>query len=111
MKQTKFSGRHLGFLVTAFAVVGLLAAPLTTAFAATATNRSVELSSSSLGATNVQYKLSFTTGTAAAGAAVIYFCNNSPLKGAACTAPTGFTAASATVSTPFSKVGSTANRI
>ena len=111
MKQTKFSGRHLGFLVTAFAVVGLLAAPLTTAFAATATSRSVELSSSSLGATNVQYKLSFTTGTAAAGAAVIYFCNNSPLKGAACTAPTGFTAASATVSTPFSKVGSTANRI
>ena len=111
MKQTKFSGRHLGFLVTAFAMVGLLAAPLTTAFAATATNRSVELSSSSLGATNVQYKVSFTTGSAPAGAAVIYFCNNSPLKGQACTEPTGFTAASATVASPFNLVNSSANRI
>ena len=111
MKQTKFSGRHLGFLVTAFAMVGLLAAPLTTAFAATATNRSVELSSSSLGATNVQYKVSFTTGSAPAGAAVIYFCKNSPLKGQACTEPTGFTAASATVASPFNLVNSSANRI
>lgn len=111
MKIAKFSGRHLGFLVTAFTMVGLLAAPLTTAFAANVTDRSVTLSSSSVGATGVQYTVSFTTGTAAAGAAVIYFCNNSPLKGQACTSPTGFTAASATVAAPFTKVNSTANRI
>ena len=111
MKQTKFSTRHAGFLVAAFVMVASLAAPLTTAFAATATDRSVTLSSTSINATGVKYDVEFTTGPAAAGAMVIYFCNNSPLKGLACNTPTGFTAANATVASPFTKVNSTANRI
>lgn len=111
MKQTKFSGRHASFLVMAFAMVASLAVPLTTAFAATATNRSVTLSSSSVSAGNVQYNVKFKTGSVAAGAMVIYFCNNTPLKGLDCDQPADFSAENATAALPFTKVASTANRI
>lgn len=112
MKQKKFSGKHISFLVIAFAMVASLAVPLTTTFAATATNRSVTLSSASVGATGVQYDVSFTTGATPAAAMVVYFCDNSPLKGLACDAPDGFTAANATVTTAgFTKGESSANRV
>ena len=111
MKQTKFSGRHVGFLVAAFAMVASLATPLTTAFAATATDRSVTVSSSSIDATGVQYKVAFTTGTTAAGAVVVYFCGESPLIGQTCTRPTDFDATAATVvnSPGFTLSGTAAN--
>lgn len=112
MKQKKFSGKHLSFIVMAFAMVASLAMPLTTTFAATAVNRSVELSSSSIGATGVQYKVKFTTGATPAAAMVVYFCNNSPLKEADCIAPAGFSAASAATSTSgFTVVNPSANRL
>lgn len=112
MKQTKFSIRHLSFLVMAFAMVATLAIPLTTAFAAQVTNRSVELSSSSVSATGVQYNVKFTTGDNPAAAMVVYFCNNSPLRGQVCTAPTDFSAASATVTTAgFTRGDASANRV
>lgn len=96
----------------AFAMVASLAIPLTTVFAAQATNRSVELSSSSVSATGVQYKVKFTTGDAPAGAMVVYFCNNSPLKGQVCNAPAGFSAAASTVtSAGFTRGDASANRV
>lgn len=57
--------------------------------AAQVTERSVALSSSSAGATNVSYTVGFKS-VEAAGAVVVDFCTNTPLYGEACTAPTGF---------------------
>ena len=75
------------------------------AFAAQMDNRSIELSDSGPSGTsittgvgsgtNVTYKVSFDA-TAAAESVVIDFCNDSPLIGSTCTAPTGFDASSAT---------------
>ncbi|HSW90435.1 MAG TPA: hypothetical protein VLF64_00385 [Candidatus Saccharimonadales bacterium] len=58
------------------------------------TSRSIELSSATKSATGVSYKVAFTA-TKAAGAYVVEFCSNSPVIPDACTAPTGFSAASA----------------
>ena len=66
------------------------------ASAAQITTRSVALSSSAKSATGVSYAFTFTTAESTAGAVVIQFCSNSPLIGADCTAPTGFTSAAAT---------------
>lgn len=90
--------RRVGSL---FAVAALVLATVTPglvpAFASAAqlTERSVQLSSSSKEATNVSYEVTFTP-SAAAGAVVFDFCQNSPLIGSACTPPVGFTAATAT---------------
>lgn len=99
MKKTKFSGRHLSFLVAAFAMVASMAVPLTTAFAAQATERSVTVSSASMATTGVQYDVKFTTSSSAAASMVVYFCGNSPMIGQSCVAPSGFSAAAATVET------------
>ncbi|MGH7218484.1 MAG: hypothetical protein ACREGE_03540, partial [Candidatus Microsaccharimonas sp.] len=90
--------RRVGSL---FAVAALVLATVTPglvpAFASAAqlTERSVQLSSSSKSATNVSYEATFTP-TSAAGAVVFDFCEDSPLIGAACEAPAGFTVATAT---------------
>jgi len=99
MTSLKSVNRRVGSL---FAVAALVLATITPglvpAFASAAqlTERSVELSSSSKEATDVEYKVSFTA-KAAAGAVVLNFCQNTPLIGAACTAPSGFSVATATV--------------
>jgi hypothetical protein len=57
------------------------------ASAAQVTARSIQMSSSTPGASSVSYKLTFTPGTsvgAAAGALVIDFCGDTPLIGATC---------------------------
>lgn len=74
------------------AAAGLLLAAVipTLASAAQLTSRSIELSSASKDADNVTYAIHFTTDNATATAVVIEFCENSPLYGATCDAPTGF---------------------
>jgi hypothetical protein len=68
------------------------------AAAAQVTERSIALSSSSKSATGVTYTVNFTA-TGAAGAFVVDFCNDSPVVGQTCTAPTGFSAAGAASTT------------
>ena len=99
MSSKRLFNSRAGFMVAALAV---LLSPVMPALvsAAQVTNRSVELSSSSVSATNVSYKINFTA-IGAAEAFVIDFCSNSPVIGEACTAPAGFTAASAATSGGF----------
>lgn len=56
------------------------------------TSRSIEMSSSTSGATNTTYLISFTTATTATlKSLVVDFCDNDPIIGdSTCTAPTGF---------------------
>jgi len=57
------------------------------------TTRSIKMSSSANGATDVTYQASFITATTSnIGGLVIDFCANSPIIEASCTAPTGFDA-------------------
>ena len=99
MSSKRLFSSRVGFMVAAVAMVLGSFLP-TLVSAAQVTDRSVELSSSSVSATNVSYKINFTA-ISAAGAFVIDFCSNSPVLGEACTAPTGFTAASAATSGGF----------
>jgi len=98
MTSLKSFNRRVGSL---FAVAALVLATVTPglvpAFASAAqiSERSVELSSSSKGATGVAYTVKFTP-SASAGAVVLNFCSNTPLLGATCDVPTGFDAHSAT---------------
>lgn len=63
-----------------------------TASAAQVTSRSIQMSSSTQGATGTTYKVQFTVATTAViQGVVVDFCDNSPLIGdATCTLPTGF---------------------
>lgn len=95
------------------AVVGVLALtvilPLI-ASALTLTERSIQLSSASVSATSV-YTVNFTA-KQDAGAFVIDFCNNTPLIGQSCSAPTDFTAVgAASTETGFTDVTGTTNRV
>ena len=76
------------------------------------TTRSIALSSSSKDATNVTYQVNFTAIQTAA-AFVVDFCNDSPIIGQTCTAPSGFNASSAasTSSGVTSVTGSTSKFI
>lgn len=58
------------------------------------TSRSIALSSATVNAAGVTYKVSFTAAQAV-GAYIVEFCNDSPVIGQTCTAPTGFDATSA----------------
>ncbi|HSH55422.1 MAG TPA: hypothetical protein VK983_01190 [Candidatus Limnocylindrales bacterium] len=55
-------------------------------------NRSIQLSSTASGATNVAYKVDFTTiaDSPSIGSVVVKFCSNSPILGDSCAVPTGF---------------------
>lgn len=81
-------------------VVALLLATVMPALvsAEQVTERSIELSNSSVSATNVTYSVNFTS-VGAAGAFVVDFCSNSPVIGEACTAPGGFVATAAASTT------------
>ena len=89
--------RRVAYVIAAFMVVFATIVPAI-ASAAQATNRSVELSSSSAGADNVTYNVKFKA-VDVAGAFVLEFCQNSPIVGQACTPATGFTAADAATAT------------
>lgn len=106
MNSIRLFNRQTGLIVMAAALLFATFIPALVS-AAQVTNRSVELSSSSVSATGVTYKVNFTA-VQAAGAFVVEFCSNTPVLGQSCTPPTGFT--SATVSTPtagFTAAGTT----
>jgi len=58
------------------------------------TSRSITLSAATADASGVTYKVSFTAATGV-GAYIVEFCSDSPVFGQTCTAPGGFSAASA----------------
>jgi len=83
-----------GYIVASAALVlGVIAPGLISTYvsAAQLTTRSIELSSSSITATNVTYKIKFTA-PSAAGAFAVDFCSNSADIATACTPPGGFSA-------------------
>lgn len=67
-------------------------------------DRSIQLSSSTVNATNVSYTVNFKT-VKAAGAIVLDFCEDSPLVGTTCTAPVGFSAGSAALDSASTTAG------
>lgn len=111
MTSLKTANRRVGSL---FAVAALVLATVTPglvpafASAAQVTERSVELSSSSKEATGVTYTVTFTP-VSDAKAVVVDFCNDTPLIGASCTAPTGFTVAGAITSGGFTRASGAAD--
>ena len=64
------------------------------------TNRSIMMSSSQTGATNVAYQVNFTTVTnnQNVGSVVVKFCSNTPILGDSCSAPTDFNINKSTLS-------------
>jgi hypothetical protein len=113
MSSFGLSIRRAGSIAAAVALMFATAIPAL-ASAAQITERSIELSSSAATATGVSYNIEFDVGAAgAAGAVVVDFCSNSPLLGAECTAPGGFSLTSATVGgATFTKdAASTANKL
>lgn len=116
MKSVRFLNRQVSSSLTAFALLLSLALPglvPVLASAAQVTNRSIALSNSAAGATGVSYDVNFTVGgSGAAGAYMIEFCNDSPVIGQTCTAPSGFSATSVATSTGSTTVQSpAANRV
>lgn len=113
MSSFGLSIRRAGSIAAAVALMFATAIPAL-ASAAQITERSIELSSSAATAPGVSYNIEFNVGAAgAAGAVVVDFCSNSPLLGAECTAPGGFSLTSATVGgATFTKdAASTANKL
>ncbi len=104
MVSFRFVDKQKGYLVAAFALLVAFIAP-SIVFAAQVTQRSVALSSSSAGADAVQYTIKFTPDSAAAEI-VLDFCasTSSPLIGAECDEPAGFSVSSAAAS-GFTKDG------
>ncbi len=80
--------RRAAYFAAAIAMVFATFIPVLVS-AAQATERSVQLSSSSAQATGVSYKVNFKPATSGAEAFVVEFCSNTPLVSEACTAPTG----------------------
>lgn len=84
-------------IVAFSALLPAMLAPLS-ASAAQVTTRSVQISSSVPSATGVTYQTKFTTATTGViQGVVIDFCSNNPIPGVACTAPTGLTVGTGTV--------------
>jgi hypothetical protein len=109
-----FSRQARRIVVTVAMLVASILPALTPALASAdqVTTRSIALSSSVADASSVTYQVNFTS-IQAAGAVVIDFCDDSPLLGSTCSAPSGFTVSGATPSAGFTKVGAdtTASKI
>jgi hypothetical protein len=74
--------------------------------AAQLTSRGITISSSIVSATNVTYDLSFDSpGGYTLGSIAVEFCQQSPIPGDACTAPSGFDAGSATLDQQSGETG------
>ena len=93
-KVTRMDARMVHWI----AIVALLVASLLPAVIATnkvdaagqVTNRSIDISTSEVSATNVTYDVSFDVATnSSTSAIVVQFCSDSPIVGLTCTAPTG----------------------
>jgi len=101
--------RRAAYVVALFAIVFATIVPALVS-AAQITERSIALSNSSADMDNVTYQVKFTA-TQDAGAFVIDFCNESPVIGATCTAPTGFSASGAATSTSGYTLTPAASRV
>src|SRR4051794_27270900 len=99
-------------------VAGLPMVTQNKAYAAQFTNRSIQMSDSSVSGTsittgvgsgtNVTYQVSFTpSATGQASSLVIDFCSQNPIINDTCTTPTSMSAASATLSNVSGTVGGT----
>jgi len=101
MNSLRLFDRRVGFVIIAAALLlaGIIPSIVS---AAQLTERSIALSSSSINATDVAYKVKFTA-AGGAGAVVLDFCEESPVVGQECTEPADFSLADAeTVSAGFS---------
>lgn len=87
MNSLKISARRAGSVFAAAALVLATALP-GLASAATVTERSIELSSSTKSATGTVYNVKFKSQTASTDAFIVNFCTTAAI-GTACTAPTG----------------------
>ena len=103
MTSFKLFNRRAGSLFAVAAIVLSAAMPaITPAFvsAEQVTERSIQLSSASAGATGVNYTVSFkTVGATSIRSFIVEFCSNSPLYGEDCTAPSGLNVTTPTTST------------
>ncbi len=113
MRSFRIPGRKAGRIATTAA---LLVATIVPSFApalasaAQLTDRSVQLSSSNEGVT-AEYTFTFTA-TNTAAAVTVEFCSNTPLMPETCTAPTGMNAASGSVASGGTLLGTwTANKV
>ncbi|HRK40518.1 MAG TPA: hypothetical protein PLN95_00350 [Candidatus Saccharibacteria bacterium] len=110
MESLKLIDRKARYIAAAGALLLATVIPAL-AMAAQLTERSVQLSSSIKAATGVSYAFEFDA-TENAGAVVVQFCENTPLIGEFCDAPTGFSAAGATASGGATISGTpTANKV
>lgn len=110
MKSERLLRSRAGYLLVAIALtLGILSPSLVPAMASAAQidTRSVALTSSAAGATSVSYTVTFTA-PANAAAYIVDFCNDSPIPGQACGAPTGFSTASVSTTTASTTVSSLA---
>ncbi len=77
-----------------------------TVYAGTVSSRSIEMSSSLASATGVEYTVQYTPASSNSIEGVIVdFCSNSPIIGASCTAPTGFSVGTPTVTNYSTSMG------
>lgn len=94
MKSLRFLDRRVGYSLASLGMLLGVAAPsLVPAFASASqvTSRSVKMSSSIADDSGVDYTVTFTPSTTeATGHVDLFFCNDSPIVGQTCTAPSGF---------------------
>lgn len=101
MKKRSFVDSRVGSLAAAVIVLLGMVSPVAlvgSASAAQVTARQITMSNTRSSATGVSYEVTFTP-VSNAGVTVVEFCSSSPVITETCTAPAGFTAASATVDT------------
>jgi len=105
MKALRSLDRRLAFSLGAVGILlGVLAPAVVPALASAAelTSRSIDLSSAAEHATSVTYDVTFTPQSTTTNPTymVLWFCNNSPLAGQTCNAPSGMSLSTATVGSP-----------
>jgi hypothetical protein len=104
MRSLRILDRRTGNrLASILLILSTVVPGLVPAFASAAqvSDRSITLSSSAAGATSVTYEVQFTipSGSADSDAFILDFCNDSPIPGQTCTAPSGFSATGVGTST------------
>lgn len=105
MKSIRFLDRRSGYSLASIGLLlGMVAPSLVPVFATagTLTNRSIAMDSSTADAAGAEYKVTFTTSDDTQTVAMD-FCDDSPIAGIACNAPSGFSVASA--SAAFTSTG------
>jgi len=107
MKSLRFLDRRTGYSLASLGLLlGMVVPAVFPAFASASqmSSRSIEMSDTTPDATGVEYTLSFTP-TATYGAVIVDFCTESPIIGAACTAPANFSVAGVSVTQTTGNIG------